>query len=235
MRSDKYSSVNPENGNVTWNGPLSIEKGDHSNMPKMDLPDGFERGHVNASSLGGNNTRSNVVAQHADVNHGAYYDMENAERSALKNGVAIDSTKVAIVDGKPGDVPNTFLVSDNLTFPDGHTESIHHSFTNASYAEQQAWNDCSAALPGTFDAPNPGDGLRANMSAADYASLMESTDAALPSVEDDYAAADFSGLPGAELAYGAAESSSGSWAGSSSADADISAGDDSGASCDPDD
>ena len=87
MRSDKYSSINSENGNVTWNGPLSVEKGNHSHMPKVDRPPGFEKGHVNASSLGGGNTSSNVVAQHANVNHGAYYDMERGERSALKNGV----------------------------------------------------------------------------------------------------------------------------------------------------
>ena len=235
MRTDKYSSINNENGNVTWRGPLSINPGDHSNMPKLDLPSGFERGHVNASSLGGGNTRSNIVAQHADVNHGAYYDMEMAERSALKNGVAIDSTKTAIVDGRPGDVPHTFLVSDNLTFPDGHTESIHHSFTNASYAEQRAWNDISAALPDTYDAPNPGDSLRNSMSAAEYSSLMTSTDAAIPSIADDYAAADFSGIPEIDSEANNAVETSDASADTADIGASVSDGDDGGASCDLDD
>lgn len=71
------SYINPDNGNVSWNGELSIQKGDHSNMPyRTDayLP-GDERGHINASSLGGN-SKDNVVAQNAELNHGAYYSME---------------------------------------------------------------------------------------------------------------------------------------------------------------
>ena len=36
---------------------------------------GDERGHINASSLGGN-SKDNVVAQNAELNHGAYYSME---------------------------------------------------------------------------------------------------------------------------------------------------------------
>ena len=46
------SYINSDNGNVSWNGELSIQKGDHSNMPyRTDayLP-GDERGHINASS-----------------------------------------------------------------------------------------------------------------------------------------------------------------------------------------
>ena len=59
------SYINSDNGNVSWNGELSIQKGDHSNMPyRTDayLP-GDERGHINASSLGGTNSTDNVVAQ----------------------------------------------------------------------------------------------------------------------------------------------------------------------------
>lgn len=53
MRNPEHSSVNPNTGDVTYNGPLSLEKGDHSHMlSRTDayLP-GDERGHVNASSL----------------------------------------------------------------------------------------------------------------------------------------------------------------------------------------
>lgn len=197
MRNPEHSSVNPNTGDVTYNGPLSLEKGDHSHMPSRTdayLP-GDERGHVNASSLGGVNTRANVVAQHSDVNHGAYLSVEKGERTALQNGATIESEKTAVVNSQPGDRPSTFTVNDTVAYPDGHTESVHHSFTNESYADQAAWNDISASLPGTFDAPNPGDGLRGSMDSESYASLMESTDTEIPGLAEDYAPADFSGVP----------------------------------------
>lgn len=203
MRNPEYNSLNPNTGDVTYNGPLSLEKGDHRHMPSRTsayLP-GDERGHINASSLGGSNfgsthSRANVVAQHSHVNHGAYASVEKGERTALQNGATIESEKTAVVNSQPGDRPSTFTVNDSVTYPDGHTESIHHSFTNESYADQAAWNDMSASLPGTFDAPNPGDGLRDSMDSGSYASLMESTDADLPGLDAEYAPADFSGMPG---------------------------------------
>lgn len=67
---------------------------------------GDERGHVNASSLQGSNTLENVVPQNSDVNHGAYYSMEQGERSALQNGAAIDSSKTAVVNSEPGARPD---------------------------------------------------------------------------------------------------------------------------------
>lgn len=191
MRNSSYSTVDPENGNITYSGPLEVMKGDHSHMPARTeayLP-GDERGHINASSLGGVNDESNVAPQHRDLNHGAYYSMERGERTALQNGAAIDSTKIAVVNGHPGDRPEAFMVTDMITYADDHVETIHHSFTNVSNAEQEAWNDASAALPDIFDAPNPGDALRSSMSSEEYASLMESTDAQLPGIADDYAPA----------------------------------------------
>lgn len=216
MRNPEYSSINPNTGDVIYNGPLSLEKGDHSHMPSRSgaYQPGDERFHVNASSLGGDNSRNNVVAGHRDVNHGAYLSVEKGERTALQNGATIESEKTAVVNGNPGDRPSTFSVSDSVTHPDGHTESIHHSFTNESYANQAAWNDMSASLPGTFDAPNPGDGLRGSMDSESYASLMENTDAELPGLAEDYAPADFSGVPGATD--------------TASASADIGVGDDTG-------
>lgn len=197
MRNPGYSSVNPNTGDVTYNGPISLEKGDHSHMPSRTdayLP-GDERGHVNASSLGGVNSRANVVAQHSDVNHGAYLSVEKGERTALQNGATIESEKTAVVNSQVGDRPTAFTVNDSVTYPDGHTESIHHSFTNESYADQAAWNDMSASLPGTFDGENPGDGLRGSMDTESYSSLMDATDAEMPGLDADYAPADFSGVP----------------------------------------
>lgn len=235
----EHSAVDLKTGNITYSGPLEITKGNHDHMPARTdayLP-GDERGHVNASSLGGGNTSSNVVAQNSDVNHGAYYSMEQGERAALQNGATIDSNKVAIVNGQPGDRPEAFMVSDTVTYADGHSETLHHSFTNESYANQQAWNDQSAALPGTFDAPNPGDGLRDSMSPEAYADLMERTDAELPGIAADYAPADFSGVPDSVAEAGPAAGSvsdSSAEANAGTSDADVGTDGGAGADTDPD-
>ena len=221
MKNPSNSTVDPGTGNVRYSGPLEITKGDHGHMPARSeayLP-GDERGHVNASSLGGTNTTSNVVAQHSDVNHGAYYSMEQGERAALQDHAEIQSEKTAVVNGEAGDRPQAFMVSDTVTYADGHSEAIHHSFANESYADQAAWNAESAQLPGAMEEANPGDGLRDSLHEADYAELMESTDAELPGIQADYAPADFSGLPSSDLASTASES-----AAESSADADTGSG-----------
>lgn len=197
MRNPEYSSVDPKTGDVTYNGALSLEKGCHNHMPGRTaayLP-GDIRFHVNASSLGGSNNRSNVVPGHNNVDKGAWASIEKGERTALQNGSTIESEKTAVVNSHPGDRPSTFSVMDSVTYPDGHTESICHSFTNESYTDQAAWNVLSAALPGTFDAPNPGDALRDSMDSESYASLMESTDAEMPGLDAEYAPSDFSGVP----------------------------------------
>jgi hypothetical protein len=174
-----------------------MEEGNHSGMPRQTnaYRPNDERGHVNASSLGGSNTTSNVVAQQHDLNHGGYLSVENGERNALKNGATIYSEKTAIVDGQPGDRPSTFMVNDTVTYADGHSETIHNSFTNESNADQVEWNDMSSALPGTYDASNPRDALRESMGSEEYAVLMEETDAALLNLNADYAPSDFSGDP----------------------------------------
>lgn len=231
MASSGYSGADPQTGNVTWHGPLQDVKGDHRHMPARTeaYRPGDERGHVNASSLGGGNTRSNVAAQHRDVNHGAYLSMERGERNALRGGAAIQSEKTAIVNDGPGGRPVAFQVNDSVTYADGRTQELHHSFTNESCLDQSAWNGASAALPGTFDGPNPGDGLRESMDAGSYARLMEETDAALPAVSQDYAEADFAGLPGMETNAGVEDTGPGAEDGPGA-----DAGNDSGADPDPD-
>lgn len=183
---NEYSSIDSINGNIVWDGPLTIEKGDHTNMPKRSEAylSGDERGHVNASSLGGDNTVSNVVPQNYDLNHGAYYSMEQGERMVLEGGGTIQSTKMAIANGH--NRPEVFMVTDEVTYLDGHTEMIHHSFANVSNAEQQLWNEQTAQMPAIFDAPNPGDGLRCTMDSVEYTKLMERTDMELPSIAEEY-------------------------------------------------
>ncbi len=241
MRST-YSSVDPNTGNIAWNGPLSVTKSDRSNTPARTdayLPGekevgSYDRGHINALSLNGSNTKENIAPMHADVNRagGGWYAVEKGERTALQNGATIDSTKTAFVNSQPDDRPSAFLVTDKVTYADGHTENIHNSFANSSYTEQQAWNDQSAALPGVFDAPNPEDGLRDSMTAEEYADLMKATDAELPGIADDYTAADFSGLPSTDSDVYASDDAAPD---TSSADAATDAGVSSGADCSLDD
>lgn len=197
MHKSEYSSIDSTNGNVSWKGPLSLEKSDHSGMPRRTdayLP-GYEKGHVNASSLAGDNSKANVVPQHKDLNHGGYLSVERGERNALQNGADIYSEKTAIVDSQPGNIPSTFIVNDTVTYVDGHSENIYNSFTNESNASQVEWNNMSSSLPDTFDAPNPEDHLRDLMGVEEYADLMEETDAALFNLTADYAPSDFSGDP----------------------------------------
>lgn len=201
MREPKCSHVNSVTGNVVYNGALSITKADHHEMmPRTEafLP-GDERGHLCASSLSpyAVNTSVNVVPQNGnDINHGAWLHTENGERTALMEGASIDSLKTAYVDGKVGDRPNTFTVSDYILYADGRREQLHFSFINEAYADQALFNEISVSLQDTFnEEANPGDTLRAEMSGQQYAELMESSDALLPGIEADYAAADYSGLP----------------------------------------
>lgn len=180
MRNSAYSTVD-EQGNVIYDGPLAAMKGDHSGMPRRTeayLP-GFERGHVTASSLGGLNTEANVVPQHYDLNHGAYYSMEAGQRDVLKGG-SIHSHKEVPADH------SAFMVTDHVTYADGHTEQVHLSFANASYAEQEQWANACAEVD--MDDPNPGDIGRASMTTEEYAQLMEETDACLPGVREEYEA-----------------------------------------------
>lgn len=203
---NNYSSIDYDTGNVIWDGPLTAEKGNHECMPERTEAylSGDERGHVNASSLGGNNTIANVVPQNYDLNHGAYYSMEQGERMVLKSEGAIHSTKIAIANGH--NRPEVFMVTDEVTYADGHTEMIHHSFANASNVEQQLWNEQTAMMPETFEAPNPEAGLRCSMNPTEYMELMERTDMELPNIAEEYnptVSANFTEIDNCDMAYDA--------------------------------
>ena len=192
-----YTVVDPNTGTVTSNGNLEITKGNHKGMPSRTsayLP-GDERGHIQASSLGGSNDPSNIVPQHHDVNRYGWRGMERGETDALKNGASIDSTKIAYVDGKSGDRPSAFMVNDKITYPDGHTENVHLSFSNESYADQAEEERIVASLGDEiYDAPNP-DAARESMSPEEYKALVEEADQVDFDIRDEYAPADYSGLP----------------------------------------
>ena len=192
-----YTVVDSNTGTVTSHSNLEITKGNHKGMPSRTsayLP-GDERGHIQASSLGGSNDPSNIVPQHHDVNRYGWRDMERGETDALKNGATIDSTKIAYVDGKSGDRPSAFMVNDKITYPDGHTENVHLSFSNESYADQAEEERIVASLGDEiYDAPNP-DAARESMSPEEYKALMEEANQVDFDIRDEYAPADYSGLP----------------------------------------
>ena len=192
-----YTVVDSNTGTVTSHSNIEITKGNHKGMPSRTsayLP-GDERGHIQASSLGGSNDPSNIVPQHHDVNRYGWRDMERGETDALKNGASIDSTKIAYVDGKSGDRPSAFMVNDKITYPDGHTENVHLSFSNESYADQAKEERIVASLGDEiYDAPNP-DAARESMSPEEYKALMEEADQVDFDIRDEYAPADYSGLP----------------------------------------
>lgn len=182
------SKIDEKTGTITYDDFSRITKGSHANMPHRT--DAYletdERGHIQASSLGGSNKACNVVPQSADLNHGAYYSMENGERTELKNGSTIRSEKIAFVSNQPR--PDNFIVNDTITYPSGCTQKINLSFANMTNAQQESVN--SESIVHTSDMidgySNPGDGLRSSMPSDEYADLMQHTDVSLPNISDNY-------------------------------------------------
>lgn len=215
--------VNPRTGTIVYSGKSDIMRGDHMGMPPRTAAYGptDERGHIQASSLGGSNSADNVVPQSRDLNHGAYYQMEQGERAALRGGASIQSEKTAYAS-QPGGRPDAFMVNDTISFPGGQTQTVHLSFANLMNADQEALNaEASVQAADLYDAqPNPGDALRDSMSPVEYGALMEETDAALPSVQDHYAEWDWSGPVEADPETGAEVEPSGSEAAGAEAEAD---------------
>lgn len=200
------NTIDPNSGTVTFSGSSFVTKGNHDHMPARNssyLPTD-ERGHLQASSLGGTNNRDNVLPQAKDLNHGSWYNMEKAERGAIRSGCDIQSEKTAIVSNQPGGRPDAFTVHDTITFPSGNTQEVHLSFANLQTDHQTAVNEQVATeTSDMMDAyANPGDGLRASMTAEEYAALMEETDALLPNISDHFTEWDFQGVPGTNTPTG---------------------------------
>ena len=188
MKKDNFTyTTNPDNGTIGSRGFLEVTEGDHSNMPKRTdaYPEFYERGHTNASSLGGANHTLNVQPQARDLNHGTYYSMEQGERGALKSG-AVFSEKIAYNSGPVGTAPDTYIINDTVTHADGSTHTVHLSFANLNNAEQEAFQQTLDQHIDMLDAPNPGDVGREMFSPDEYAQLMEECEAAMGDVQDEY-------------------------------------------------
>ena len=185
---NKTNSVDPITGTKIYNGSSELTKGNHDHMPKRT--DAYlstdERGHIQASSLGGTNNEDNITPQAKDLNHGAYYQMEQGERNALKQGHTIESEKIAYSSVQPGNRPDAYIVNDTITYADGQKQEIHHSFANMMNNEQENLNASLNEHSDMLDVSNPNDSLREQMTTDEYANLMEKTDAELPNIRDTY-------------------------------------------------
>lgn len=181
-------TVNPETGTTTNASDLEITHGNHDHMPPRTsaYEPTDEKGHNNASSLGGSNNRDNVFPQSKDLNHGSYLQMEKGEKDVLQAQGNIHSEKTAFISNQPGGRPDAFMVNDHITYANGVTQDVHHSFTNLTNAQQESINASLQGHTDMLNAPNPGDTLRDHMSPADYAHVMEETDASLPGIRDTY-------------------------------------------------
>lgn len=191
MKKDKFDhTIDPVSGTVESNGYLELTKGDHSHMPKRTdaYPDLYERGHLNATSLGGSNEAGlNIQPQAKDLNHGAYLSMEAGERAALKNGATIESHKIAYTTAGPGTAPDCYMVNDTVTYADGKNQTVHLSFANLNNAELEAFEQTLNQHTDLLEADlNPGDLGRELYNPAEYAQLMEECEASSLNIQDEY-------------------------------------------------
>lgn len=188
MANNGTNTVDPKTGTITFRGTSESVPGNHKGMPART--DAYEptdeRGHIQASSLKGSNSPDNVVPQSKDLNHGAYYQMENAERTIAKNGGKVESEKTAFVSNQPGGRPDAFMVNDHVTHANGNVQVVHLSFANLTNAEQEGMNNTLQAHTDMLNAPNPGDSLRQSMTEQEYSELMEETEPHLSGIKEMY-------------------------------------------------
>ena len=184
----KSNSVDSVTGTVTYNGASVITKGNHKGMPVRTEAylSTDERGHIQASSLGGTNSRDNIVPQAKDLNHGAYYSMEQGERNALNKGASIESEKIAYSSVQNGNRPDAFMINDTVAYADGSKQEIHHSFANMMNDEQENFNALLNEHSDMLNVENPNDSLREQMSTEEYAELMGKTDMETLNIRDMY-------------------------------------------------
>lgn len=175
-----------ENGTITGEGKVAADKGvDCGKRPDPPgLESGDDRGHVIAAGHGGANEPYNMTAQDRHMNRSEYKTVENSERSLAKEGYDVHTSKTAFVSD-PSGRPDAYMINDTITSPDGKTQNVHLSFQNMSQTEQEENNQFLDSQIDLYDAPNP-DPLRDSMSKEEYTQLMEETDAALPSVKDEF-------------------------------------------------
>lgn len=191
------NTVDERTGSVNYTGPSEYTYAPRQSTgarTSVYLPTD-DMGHVQGHSVGGDEKPHNIVAQSSDLNRagGGYYNMEKGERSAIKSGASIASSKTAF-SMHAGERHSAFMINDQITYQDGYVQEVHLSFANMTKADQAKIQEEIQSLP-MDDMPNPGDSLRSSISTQEYADLMTETDAQLPSVASEYAEADYNGVP----------------------------------------
>lgn len=196
VEANGYTFTTDQNGTVTAKGDLQSQTAARNSSAQVKaggsarLADD-DGGHLVAARFNGPAIDSNLSAQNSNLNRGSFKSVENAENRALQSGAKISTERIAFVsndiaqDGSRR--PDAYMINDTITHPNGQTENVHHSFSNLSAQKQTDLNSETAGIFYAHDMPNPGDGLRAQMSDEEYAELMESTDQYLPSFRDEYA------------------------------------------------
>ena len=115
--------------------------------------------------------------------------MENAEVALLKTGASVQTERIAYAyspKAEDGGVrPEAYLVNDTVTYNNREKQHIHLSFTNMEPKEQGEMNDVVSNME-MPEILNQGDRLREQMTAVQYAELMESTDQYLPDVRGEF-------------------------------------------------
>lgn len=190
---DTYITVDSSTGTKKYNGPSIITHGNHNNMPSRDSSylSTDERGHIQASSLSGDNSEVNITPQARDLNHGSYLSVENGEKDALRQGYSIQTEKIAFVSNQVGGRSDAFIVNDSVNVGNGQVQEIHHSFANMMNSQQECLNQELNDHSDLLDVSNPSDGLREIMSSEQYADLMERTDPELLDLRDEYKIEEF--------------------------------------------
>lgn len=212
-----------KNGTTTAEGKVSDNPASRNGMASIH-PSSYDsqvddKGHLIAARMNGPAKSYNVSSQNRALNRGAYKSVENGEIRLAKQGNDVHTSKTAYVSNE-GAKPDAYMINDTITTPEGKTQNMHFSFQNASPGEQQEWNDI-ADLNTDFEAYSNPDPLREGMTSQQYNELMESTDAFLPSIHDDFTVENSSGEP-AQSGFEAASNGSvsdGAAAGSCGADA----------------
>lgn len=105
-----------------------------------DYQEGDERGHLMPHGKGGADDSRNISAQHKDVNHGSQSIAETEIRNASKspeNTVFVSVTNSSSNSTRPDATMITMASQDSK----GNIDVKYMGFQNASYADQQSWND----------------------------------------------------------------------------------------------
>lgn len=111
-----YNTVDLDTGTKDYVGPSELTKGNHDGMPPRDSSylSTDERGHIQASSLSGDNSKLNIAPQAKDLNHGAYPFSESQGQYARVQ--TMDDEKWSIINIKEEQLLSGFDTINELSY-----------------------------------------------------------------------------------------------------------------------